>query len=736
MKKYIGIALVFLLAVLGGCSDETFENKGNHGQEGEIRPVEFVTEVSGMENDAEKAESRVDKSAFAEGDLIYVFAVFSLDGGGQEYAYDFLRLTGGEWVSAKEEEAPMAWPWNASEATFKAYYVAGLSGTVTPGNPSDEVLLDGLLTSGYDPLFAQTAESVAYGGAVHLVFKHLCAKVTFKGLADVDELWLKKDGLKDAFRLNWTGTEADGFTDLYGEFVASSARDESSRRVAGVKDSDGGMAFYIEPGDYSDISITYPYNRPYLALEIDGLSGLKANTAYTVEIDESSGEVIVVEDPEDWWEENEDDPNPVKLSQDEINRLLQAIHDGDAFVTNDGTPILDTEADGRTVLLRNLDFQNNTFNVQTVPNGAYFDGNYHFINNVAQPVFGEINGTISNLGIKTFSRTETAQGTEYLGALGRSSSNTAEITNVRLKGIAITVVPPADPELLCDVGALVGNNAGTISQVKLGGNIHITAQTADDGSAPGRVDIGGLVGQSSGNIFGVSLTDDETEADIRVTCACRIFYDDNTVVGERYVGGLVGLSTGQMEDCTIAVTVNSLNSQGVLMYTGGLVGMVRSSVSSGSPSADPNVYVKSCEVSGNVTGGLAFPVSQEAYGEGHSYTGGLIGYAYYVGSVEDSEIFGTLHGHGSRENFAPWTNAYYALGGAFGQVYRTTVTGVDSWCDITEIPQVDAQEQYRVGSFAGRTDASAADLQSGNSSYGAGAADFVGEDEINVFEGN
>lgn len=740
MKKYIGFMFASLLALLCGCADETFENGKGYGRKGDALPVRFLTEVSAMEDDETEKGSRVDKTKFEEGEAIHVFAVFTLNDGSVERMYECLQYKGGEWVSTASgggEGSAMSWPWNAGSAVFEAYYAPGLNGFLSQESPSSEVLLDRFTTEP-DPLHAKT-EEIDYGAAVHLDFTHLCAKLTFKGLDESqEELWLKNTGLADAFRLVWnTDGQSDEVTGLDFEFLPSQEREESNHRVAGLKSEDGGgMTFYVAPGDYGDITLAYPYNRPYLALKIEGLNGLQANHAYTVEIKEGSGSVVNVENEEEWWNENEDDKNPVSLDEAEINALLQHIHDGTAYTTPDGTPILDKDAGGGTVLLRNLDFQNRSFTSQTLPNSARFNGNYHFINNVSQPIFTEINGEISNLGVKSFSYEGNPESGKYVvGALGESSSPSAAISNVRLKEIAIEVIPPVNPELLCDVGALVGSHAGTISGIRLGGNIHITACSEDGGSAPGRVNLGGLVGQSSGRISGVSMTDDERQADIRIECDCRIF-SDGAVIGDRYVGGLVGLSTGQIEDCTLVATVNSIESQGVLMYTGGLVGMVRSSVSSANPAADPDVYIRSCTVSGTVTGGLAFPVSQDIYGQGHAYTGGLVGYAYYAGGITDCRVLGTVRGHASEASFTPRENAYYALGGAFGQVYKSEVDGVATWCGLEDILSLKDEEQYRVGVFAGRADASEEELRGGNESHGSDAFPFVGEDEITVFEGN
>ena len=82
---------------------------------------------------------------------------------------------------------------------------------------------------------------------------------------------------------------------------------------------------------------------------------------------------------------------------------------------------------------------------------------------------------------------------------------------------------------------------------------------------------------------------------------------------------------------------------------------------------------------------------------------------------------GTVHGHDYQSGFYPYENAYYAIGGAFGQIYgaNTTISGVDARSKInTNLSfQPDTDTPYFIGLFAGRSDR---DYKAGNSNHNTG----------------
>lgn len=688
-------------------------------------PIDFFMEYASMQDGTGKVSSRVQKDhfKFEEGDVIHISAVFSLLGGETKTEYDCLELKNGQWISKESSDPntpskPMMWPWDTETATFQAYYLAHSSGIL---NEVTDRLLDSVRTEA-DPLFAKT-ENIKYGGAVRLSFEHLCTKLTVTGLQKGEsEFWLRQDNLKDLFSLT-----RDNNNSLSFGFYESTEeqRPGLDRRVAGMSDGEGNATFYLAPGDYSDISIDYNYGLSYLKLsDIQEFQQLKANTSYVLNIKTGSGNVDQT-DEEDRWTDP-DDSDYVKLDTEDINKLLLAIHYGRPCVTNNGIPILATNENG-TVLLKNVDFQNNPFTWQILPNGTVFDGKYRYFKNVAgSAVFSQINGRVSNLGIVNGQlKVEKQSNDQNVGILSSMNSVSAVVSNVRLKDISISVEVPMIRDI-ANIGVLTGNNQGSIYGVKLGGDISVTVKS---NNAMGRVHIGGLVGQSSGLISGTTLLDDETPADILVKCECTFpdLAPGDHVEGDRYVGGLVGLSTGRIENCMVSATVTAANSQGVLMYTGGIVGMLRGA-EEGDDMRSESVLMSGSVASCDVTGGLAFPVDKTINGEGRSYTGGLIGYAYCVHSVTDCKSLGQVHGHDYKDKFFPYDNAYYGVGGAFGQIYgeNSSITGVDARSQIvTKLSFADAGDvHYFIGLFAGRADRN---YTAGNSSHNSGPYDFIGD---------
>lgn len=723
MKQSRWLSLVLLVILLCGCGKDLMTEQQVRSSDGKALPIEFVMAYPAMLDAEDNPDTRVqkDQREFEEGDVIHVSATFTLLGGGTLNKYDCLELTGGKWVSREESgtATQMLWPWDAEKATFHVYYLAHSSGILTE---KTERLLDDLRTEA-DPVYAM-AKDIPYGGAVKLEFTHLCTQLQISGLKKGEtEFWLQKEGLKDAFSLERTDES------LNFQFIEASEKLRAGQapRVIGTSDGEGNAVFYLAPGDYSNVNITYPYGLSYLTLtEVEGLRNLEANTVYTLDIKSGSGNVDEADD-EDWWPDPDDDKDDVLLDTDDINGLLQAIHDGKEYVTkNSGTLILAADNSG-TYLLRNVDFRNKSFTPQVLPNGTVFDGKYHYIKNVSgSALFSGINGRVSNLGIAGGEVVRTDF--NNMGILTPTASVSAVMNNLRVKNISIIHQPSLMEEDVCNIGALVGNNSGTIYEVKLGGKINVEIKSDD---APGRVHVGGLVGQSSGSITNVSLLDDDDPVQVKVVCDCRFREESGQqqIEGDRYVGGLAGLSTGNVNNCRISATVTAENSQGVLMYTGGLIGMLRGS-DEGGTAGTTTVSLSSSIASGEVTGGLAFPLDNTINGQGRSYTGGLVGYAYSVASITDCKSMGIVHGHDYQHGFSPYENAYYAIGGAFGQVYgantNTTISGVDARSKINtnlSFPP-DTDTPYFIGLFAGRSDR---DYKAGNSNHNTGNYNFIGE---------
>ncbi|MBO8449260.1 MAG: fimbrillin family protein [Bacteroidetes bacterium] len=716
MKRFSTISLL-LAGILCGCTEENLTEDHGISRDGD-EPVKFVMEV--LPVDGLPADTKVAHGgeSFETGDVIHVQADFTLVDGTQTTSYDCLELgSDGEWISKESEDSgipssPMMWPWDAEKATFRAYYLSHSSGILV----SETARVLDELQSEADPLYAEISD-VPYGGAVHLEFGHLCTMLTVSGLTENEQsFWLEMDGIRDAFSLTRTENE------LSFSFITSDAslRPGGRNHVEGQSSGDGSVTFYLAPGDYSNIDITYRYGLAYLSLtDLADLGNLEAGTSYTLQINPGSGNVDEA-DEEERWPDPDDTSDDILLNTEEIDAMLEAIHDGDEYVSNAGVPII-AQDDNGSVLLRNLDFQNNSFTPQTLPNGAVLDGNYHYIKNISgSALFSQMNGRVSNLGIVGGSVSGT--GIANAGILSPSSSASAVMNNLRLKDISISVTPSGSG--VCNLGALTGNSAGNVIGVSLGGTVSVTVESDN---VPGRVHIGGLVGQSSGSISGVALMDDDDPVEITVRCRC-LFPEGagaDYAEGDRYVGGLVGLCTGTVRDCTLSATVDASQTQGVLMYTGGLIGMLRGA-EEGSGAASSAVSLSGSVASCEVTGGLAYPLDNTTNGEGRSYTGGLVGYSYYASSVSDCVSMGTVYGHDYEPDFTPYENSYYAIGGAFGQIFGadTDVSGVDVRGDIETSITPAADDLYFIGLFAGRADK---DYSSGNTVNNSGGYDFTGE---------
>lgn len=716
MKKSKWLSLVLLVTLIYGCTNDFMTEEQSRDRNGKALPIEFVMNVSDMIDSANTPDSKVKKEGFEfeEGDIIHINAVFTLLDKTTVTKYDCLELKDGKWISREEDSdngEPMSWPWDADFATFEAYYISHSSGIL---EAEIKRLLDELRNEA-DPVYAKI-ENVNYGAAVELDFKHLCAKLTINGLKEGQkEFWLQKDNLKDAFSLQRNKEAENGSESLKFDFIT--AEDDllkgQENRVIGTSDEKGSVTFYLAPGDYSNMKITYPYGLPYLIFtDVEGLANLESNKAYTLTIGAGSGNVEEADEGDGWTDPDGPD---IKLTEIEINALLKAINNGNEYVTENGTIILAKDGDG-TVLLKDVDFQNNSFKAQSLPNGTVFDGKYHYIKNIKNSsLFTEVNGVVRNLGLYCAEISDDKDSSA--GILAPISNSSAEISNLHLINISI-IKKPATIHEICDVGSLLGTNNGKIQDVKFGGKITVEVTSEN---APARIHIGGLIGQSSGHVSNISLLSDyNNDLSIDVICDCRVVDFDKITSGDRYVGGLIGLSTGRTENCMIKARVTSANTQGILMYTGGLIGMIR-----GTTDGKSDVSLSNSVVSCDVTGGLAFPINETTNGEGRSYTGGLVGYVYSATSITSSKSMGKVNGHDYKDDFKPYDNAFYALGGVFGQIYNVkTVQDVDARADIiTDLPY-DKNSRYYKGKFAGRSDK---DYMPGNSCHNTGANKEIDE---------
>lgn len=105
-----------LLLMATGCSEDLDPASAPGEQQG--LPVCFT---AAWPQDEVGTRAVTDKTAFRDGDVIHVSAVFTLNqettAETEQIKYATLRLSNGEWVS--QTSLDMSWPWNATEATLQ-----------------------------------------------------------------------------------------------------------------------------------------------------------------------------------------------------------------------------------------------------------------------------------------------------------------------------------------------------------------------------------------------------------------------------------------------------------------------------------------------------------------------------------------------------------------------------------------------------------------------------------------
>lgn len=745
MNKYIILLCITLACCFGSCQDDLGIHNGTslrNPEEG--LPVTFIAEaLPSMESVGDIASRANDpyKQIFEDGDFIHVSATFTLlneNGGLDENAetvsqYELLRFNkaANEWQSTDSQL--LTWPWNADHGVFTAYFIGASDGLLNANDP--KVIALDTLTYLTDPLKA-VSEEIQYGHAVPLKFEHQCAKLTLTNVpGDAIEFWAKADEsnsqapINNQYEVKLTQTDTD--ETIEAQFTSTG----ENAHIAAQRTADNSLIFYLAPGNYYGMKLNYRYNRPYRGLNIDGLKDLEAGKTYVIDFTKHTGS-ITIEDDDDGEEDPETNPDAVELVTPDINKFLQAIHDGSEYKDEEsGQIILADEGDGRTALLVNVDFQGNDFDDYDLPATASFNGNGHYIKNIIRPLFNNVHGKISNLGVYNDIDNENPIIIEEnmdpeinasaVGAIAREcqlsndNPDEANIDNVRLGNITIYVKPPLNADLVLDVGVAVGNCQGRVNNIRLAGNIKVEVATTDTEREIGTVNVGGIIGQltTTGHLSNVSRMEEETPGSITVISACP------NEINDRNTGGLVGLSNGCIEDCILSnATVDASGTVGTMVYTGGLAGMARGT--QGSHETTTNGIFRS-KFDGIIKCGLAYSEDYSEEGgeiaEGHAYAGGAVGYAYWTDNIQDNEISGILEGPTDDEGFKPWDNSIYATGGLFGQIFESPTSGNTTRIELTN--QYEGTNYY-VGKIAGRADENS--NSSSNQSYTPGEWEPIG----------
>ena len=276
------------------------------------------------------------------------------------------------------------------------------------------------------------------------------------------------------------------------------------------------------------------------------------------------------------------------------------------------------------------------------------------------PFTGSFNGNgykISNFKISSTTN-------QYVGLFGYCKGS---IANLGVENFTINVSSSASTY----AGGLVGyNNGGTISNCYANGNVTVTYNNSTDYK---NCYAGGLIGYNNGTIsnsyancvikgttnsgyndsYAGGLTAYNSSSGTIEKCYAlgTLRAESTHTMSEAYAGGLAAYNTGKIQNCYTDISVTAYSYEGYYgghSYAGGLVG-----------------YASKGEISNCYTKGSTSAISSDNYETGDSYAGGLIGVissanvvvnnCYAVGSV-------------SAQVSAVYEKANVYVGGLFGSV--------------------------------------------------------------------
>ncbi len=684
IRKYLYrlVPAFCMVCALSACTAEDDSESPSSGRsEGLV--VGFTAQYAADEFPTRATEG---KTNFEDGDVIHITAQFyvgeanqGIDGtpqGTPQYcAYRYVK---GDWISMMNNHE-ITWPYACDYGMFTAYYVSQADGPISDeSGASTSCMLSDIAEVGTSdntvPLKAGPVP-FNFGHTVNLTFTHLCARLSVTQLdaSTVNEYWLTKpddSGFHNAYRLKrspqkgveieWQSLPTEGY-EKYGTYIARSqdtkVPDEYGRTVT----------FYLEPGaSFSGCKLGYRYNRNYLTLNSEKLSKLESNHSYRLNITQDTG--IVYDDPDDGgWSHPDDSTKAHKLIN--IPGFLTAAGKGDDFTDEDGTQILQQTGTG-IILLKDLDFSgrdplsDNDFPethldaLRNLITSVTFDGDFHYIYNAVRPIFNEIQGRLYNLGISNTKRKgEVHLGTPGYGGLSRSVIASGIISNVHISNLDLELILPESATGVYSISCVTGNNYGTVSDIKVRGQININvAMKNPSGKIQSEIYTGGIIGQNLGTLSGCSVfttgDGDTTPTCINISNSCASTLSMST-------GGIVGFSTNHIENVTLAVKVDAGQSTASENYTGGMAGRLRRSTGETTRKDFKNISVE-----GSVKGGQGVATT----GSGKSFTGGITGrlFNFYIdncNSLCDVE--------GWNGDLSP--NVRYATGGAFGCIATSDV---------------------------------------------------------------
>lgn len=759
MSRLLRYILLFaLLPLLASCNDDWLLPDGDD-LNGE-RPVEFSFVWPGMSQTRGFDEDVPVKTKFSGGDVIHILGTFktkSLQEDGNYKYGEVVRYGALEFNGTTHNWTPVAgntltWPSVATEGEFKAYYTAGSNGVLTYDRPEFVDSLSGL-TPTTDPLQADWTKSVTYGHAVELNFSHICAYLkmadlhpmvaekyflTTNAVGEVDDNDVKHS-LNNYFKLVLSKTtdpttgadvpsldfsffqQPSGAYKLDGDwmtYVAGSSVDKEINQD-GVLTTVSSAGFFLEPGYYDKFTLRYPASGSetyeYLTYDYnnipDNVGGvdvantpplLKANTTYTLTVTKSPG--ITIENPpsaEGW----DDDGTFFDV---DVNEFLKAACNGTEYKDETTGEIIIEKTPTGSKLRHNVNFNYYDYsqleasfepNIQT---GLVFDGDYHYIKNLAHPLFRYNYGTIQNLGIQeieidavSIDRQDVDDASAFMnryGALCMWNRAAGLVNNARVKNVTMNIKVQSNLEAgqsgseTHNMGCVVGSNTGTVSGVELSGKFTLNALPDNGNTVNSSVLIGGITGQNAaeGTITDVAPYENNFSVSINNTCQGEL--------GSYSIGGIAGASSGQIADITLSnVSVNSSGSVGVTSYIGGMVGQLE--VSAGQTRTSS---LESCVVGGSVRAGVSAKYNEITSA---SYIGGIAGVVLNT-PVTDCRAMVSVYGTDTAAQ-----DVVYATGGAFGRIrpgcQPSHFYGLIAYGSLLQKPQGTASATNFIGNFAG-----------------------------------
>lgn len=560
--------LLCSICIIACTNEEVLEN---NPQNYAGKAIDLV--VSGPDNHAVSRAANV-KETFKKDDIIHISTTFTLiDANKSEStstAYSCLKYNGTKWN--EYDTKTFTWPWNATKASFTAYYIpsAGNYENKDALNKGDlPVTLSALSQqkNGEDPLIA-TYTDVPAGGSVYLQFNHLLSKVTFKNLdetAKADSFYLMVDCDK---KITFTRTDNDKLTHTTS---ALSGRNF----IANASSSSTEIAFLIpELAKDTKIRLARKDMSPYHSLEIP--IAFMPGKHYTIDITQLADNDISDSVKEEDWNA---DATEVTLDATEIGKYLESIRDGKAYSYKDKQILITYQDESYNHIVAqicNVNFNNVEFTPVNIRGNIIFQGNGHKIKKLniknaihanepdaasgalCKALFGRNAGTIKNLVIETVQMQagNNDDGQEYAGIL--TGLNEGIIENVKLQGVTIE----DDATTANYIGTVTGSNRQNISNCQVLGDIQITVeQTKTDGI----VYIGGLTGSSTGagKVTNCLVQGNNTKKSITVNGSYNICY----------IGGMAGLCE-DIDNCTTNLNTTINGTSKTNLYTGGFAGAI------------------------------------------------------------------------------------------------------------------------------------------------------------------